>query len=250
MLYLLHGTDQKKAREKLHKLTDSLRAKKPDAGFFILDIDNFSEAKIDELTGGQGLFSDKYIVVLDRLLEDKEVKEIVLKKIKELGESENVFMMIEEKLDKKTLGKFEKRAEKVLFFDSVEKKPANVFDTGVGMIATGEFKIFSIADAFAGKDKKRLWSLLQESKMRNIPPEEVHGIIIWSVRSMLLARDANSAGEARLKPFVFNKSKRNAENFKEEELEKISSELVSIYHDARRGIVDMDVGLEKLMLRI
>ncbi len=248
MLYLLHGIDQKKTREKLHKLTDSLCAKKPDAGIFILDSDNFSEAKIDELTGGQGLFSDKYIVILDKLLEDKLMKEIVLEKIKEIGKSENVFLMIEEKLDKKTLSKLEKNSEKVLSFELKEKKNIRKFVGNGGEISLGDFQIFSIADAFAERDKKRLWALLQESRIHNIPPEEVHGIIMWSVRSMLIAQDAKSANEAGLKPFVFNKSKRNSGNFKDRELEEISSNLISVYHNARRGIIDMDTSLEQFIL--
>ncbi|MFC1775267.1 hypothetical protein ACFLY0_00185 [Patescibacteria group bacterium] len=250
MLYLLHGTDQKKAREKLHKLVDSLHAKKPDAALFILDTDNFSEAKIDELVGGQGLFSNKYIVVLDKLLEDKSANGSVLEKIKEIATSENIFIAIEEKLDKKTLTKLEKNSEKVLNFDSKEKKSTRTFGTDNGPISLGEFNIFNIADAFASRDKKKLWSQLQESQMHNIPPEEVHGIIMWSVRSMLLASAAKSASESGLKPFVFNKSKRNAGNFKEGELQKISSDLVSVYHDARRGIVGMDIGLEQFVLSI
>ena len=37
MLYFLHGSDTKKTREKARALVASLRAKKPDAGVFVLE---------------------------------------------------------------------------------------------------------------------------------------------------------------------------------------------------------------------
>ena len=60
MIYFLHGTDTKKAREKLHTLLDSLRAKKPDAAFFKITEDNFenvsSDIKLDEDTGKKSYY--------------------------------------------------------------------------------------------------------------------------------------------------------------------------------------------------
>ena len=81
MLYLLHGTDSRKSREKLHSLVESMLSKKPNASDFRMDDENFSEARLEEFIGSSGLFESKYIVVADKLLEKKEIKEIVLKKL-------------------------------------------------------------------------------------------------------------------------------------------------------------------------
>ena len=67
MLYAFYGTDIAKSVEKAHKLVDSLRAKKQDASFVTVTGENWSPSVIAEHVGGQGLFSNKYIVFLDRV---------------------------------------------------------------------------------------------------------------------------------------------------------------------------------------
>jgi len=46
----------------------------------------------------------------------------------------------------------------------------------------------------------------------------------------------------------FNKSASFAKKFSRRELEHISSGLVSLYHDSRRGIVDFEIALEQFVL--
>lgn len=252
MLYLLYGSDFKKSREKLHSMIDSLLKKKPDASFFKLDSANFSESQLEELILSQGLFEQKYIVQADGLLDWKKSKDIVVEKIKEISESENIFFLIEENIDKPTLKKIEKVAEKVQEFGKKENQEGGrKFGViGGGGLNLGEFNIFDIADALGRKDKKELWVLYQKADRHNIPAEEVHGILMWQIKSILIAKKSKNVEDSGLKPFVYNKSLRFAKNFKEGELEKISSQLISIYHDARRGLCDFDVEMERFVLEI
>lgn len=111
MIYFLYGTDIDKARTKANELIESLRKKKPDASFFKIDSKNFNGSLLHEYIGGQGLFSNKYIVYLDRLCEKREVKEEFLEKIKEISESDNIFIVLEGKIDKATAIKIEKKAD-------------------------------------------------------------------------------------------------------------------------------------------
>src|SRR3970040_512130 len=99
MLYLLYGEEKNKARAKAHEMIGSLQKKKPDAAFFRIDSLNWSEAQIEEYIGGEGLFSNKYIVFVDSILENKEIKETLLGKLKEINESENIFIFLEGALD-------------------------------------------------------------------------------------------------------------------------------------------------------
>ncbi len=222
----------------MHTLVDTLRAKKPDASFFKMDDEYWSDARLEEFVVGAGLFEQKYIVVLDRVFENKEVKEFVFKNIKEIGSSENIFIILEGKLDKKTLTKFEKNAEKVQEFEKrVIKKQE-------------KFNIFTLSDAFGGRKKKELWVLFQKAVNAGMSPEEIHGTLFWVVKSMILSKNTKTAGEAGLNPFVFRKSASFASNFENKELKNISSNLVSMYHGARRGEMELGVALEVFILSV
>ena len=73
MLYIYYGTDQKKVADKARVLVDSLRSKKPDASFVEINSDNWTASIIDEHVGGQGLFSNKYIVYINRVCNNEEI---------------------------------------------------------------------------------------------------------------------------------------------------------------------------------
>lgn len=250
MLYFLHGSNKDKAREKARELMEGLVKKRPEASLFKLETENFNSAQLEELVGGQGLFSNKYIVFLDGLFENAEIKEQVLKFYKEISESENIFIWLEGKVDKATLTKLEKIAEKVQKFES-EEESGRKFSTGPDQsFSLKDFNIFSLADAFGRRETKSAWILLQKALMKDIPAEEIHGVIFWQVKSMMLAEEAKTASEAGLSPFVFSKSKKYAGNFPDGQLAKLSSRLVKMYHEAHRGIVDFPAAIEKLVLTI
>jgi len=251
MIYFLHGDDIKKSRGKLKFLLDSLFSKKPNAGFFKLDIDNFSEAKLDEFIRSQGLFEQKYIVQLDFLFEDKEISKLLIAKLEVLQKSENIFICIEKKISKTILKKIEKYSVKIQEF-SIKNNKGMVFGTENGDLAYRQagFNIFDLATCFGNRNKKDLWVLYQKTKAKNIPPEEVSGIIFWQLKVMFQVLDAQNANQANLKPFVFNKAKGYLKKYSRRELGKISSNLVSIYHDSRREGLEFDLALEKFILEL
>ena len=239
MIYLLHGEDTDKARAKAHELVDTLRAKKPDASFFRIEASQ-QPIQLDELVGSQGLFEKKYIVLFDRVFENKETKEQMLEKRKELAESPHIFIFLEGKIDKASLTKLEKVAAKVQEFAAVSAAPK--------FGAAGKFNIFAMSDALGTRDKKQLWFLYQKAVMNGLVAEEIHGTLFWAVKSMLLAVNSKTAGESGLNPFVYQKSVGFARNFSQDELAKMSGALVRMYHDAHRGEVDFDGALERWVL--
>ncbi len=247
MLYFLHGTDKDSAREKARELLETLQTKKPDAAQFRLEPDKWSEGFFDELIGSQGLFEQKYIVFADKLFENTEAKEAILGRLKEIGESENIFIFLEGKTDKATLTKIEKRAAKVQVF---EEKGGEKEGGRAAAARPKDFNIFSLTDAFGRRDKKNLWVLYQKSVENDVAPEEVHGILFWQLKSMMLADDAKTAKEAGLAPFVFSKAKGFLNNFSSLELNNFSKKLVALYSDARRGAVEFDVALERFILNL
>jgi uncharacterized protein YdaT len=53
-----------------------------------------------------------------------------------------------------------------------------------------------------------------------------------------------------MKPFPYNKAKGFLRNFKEEEIEKFSENLIEGYHRARRGEGEIETLVEKTLLRL
>lgn len=206
-----------KSREKAHALADSLLQKKPDASLFKMNSENFDIPKLQEYMGSQGLFSSKYIVFLDRLCENKEIKDDFLDKLKEIKESENIFIILEGKIDKATSTKIEKRAEKTVKFDlseKTEKKDNNVF---------------ALANAFGRRNMKEVWMLYRKAIDEGVAPEALHGMIFWKVKSMVLAGGTSE--------------------WDMEELKKIMDELITIYHEARRGRYELETAVEAFILQ-
>ncbi len=218
MIYFLHGTDIDKARTKAHELVESLLKKKPDASFFKMSVENFDDAELSSYIGGQGLFENKYIVFLDRLCEDKSIKENFLDKIKEISESRNIFIILEGKLDKASLTKIEKKSEKVQDFilPEGEKKES--------------YNAFAVADALGKRDKKNLWVLYRKAIDKGEAVEALHGMMFWKVKTMIM----NSF------PGAYNK----------QELQDLAEKLITIYHESRRGSHELEIAVEELILSL
>jgi len=241
MIYLLYGSNLGKSRHKLHELVGSLLKKKPDASHERMTDENFDAGRLEELIGGMGLFSQKAIIEVDNVFRNKEAKEAVLERIKDIAASENIFVFIEGELNKAELTKFEKNAEKVQNFevslDSARDKRE-------------QFKLFSLTDALGRRDRKQLWVSYQKAKMNNAADEEIHGMLFWQIKAMLQAANSSSAQAAGLNPFVYQKSKSFLQKYSLPEVKALASKLVTLYHDARRGIHDFDVALEKFILEV
>lgn len=217
MIYFYHGTDIDKSKIKARELLNSLREKRPDATFLKLDIENFNQNLLQEYIGGQGLFVNKNIILSDRLCEKKGIREQFLKFIEEIAESENIFIILEGKIDKTVATKIEKRAEKTVNFNLSESYTKKE-----------ELNIFEIANALGRRDKKKLWILYRELIEKGKVPEEIHGVLFWKIKTMLL-----SGGQ---------------DNWKTDELLKFLDDLIVVYHESRRGVHDLETGLEALLL--
>lgn len=237
MLYLIYGTDTENARAKARGLFEALKQKKPDASAGTISAEQVTLERLDELTQTQGLFENRQIILMDRTLENKDLREVVLDRIETLAESPNIFIFSEGKLTKDVLKKFEKRAEKIQEYEAKDA-PKTKQDGG----------FFALADALGSRDRKALWVLFREAMDKGTAPEEIHGILFWQAKSLALALRTRDAAEAGLNPFVYGKAKRYAANFREGEVDGIVSQLVHMYHRAHRGQEDFEVSLEKFIL--
>lgn len=235
MLYLIYGTDAHKSRKKLHELLDLAKKKRPDAELFKITTENWSDGQFDELLLAQGLFEQKYTTVLDNLFEKKDFKVYILEKLEEMRDSEQIFLMLEGAMDAPTVKKIEKHAKQVQEFVKAEsKKPA--------------FNIFAVTDGLVQKDKKKLWISYVDFMNKGVAPEEVHGIMFWQVKNMLLASRSENMKDSGLSPYAYKNALSGGRNYKTEELLGMSSSLVDMTHRVRQGEGDLGVMLEKWVL--
>lgn len=239
MLYLLHG-ELKSARDQSRKISGALLSKKKNAAIHKIDPENFSVDELDERIGSSGLFSERSIVILDSLLEFEEGREGVIDRLKEISESPNIFIVIEEKpgsADLKRLGKY---AEKVQSFN-LQPITNN---------QEQKFNIFNLTNALGNRDKKKLWTLYREAISNNVLPEEAHSVLLWQLKTMLSVMKSNSPKELELKPFVLANATKFNKNYEEGELATLLSSLIFLYHNARRGVVDFEIELERILLSV
>jgi DNA polymerase III delta subunit len=241
MLYVFYGTDINKSSAKAHTLIDSLRAKKPDAAFESMSSDNWNAAALESHLGGQGLFSSKYIVFLNRLTENEEAAEKMADFAAVMNESANIFIVLEGKLKAELKKAFEKNAEKTVVSDLTAESART---------AKKDFNIFALGDAVGSRDPIKSWAIYRQAIDNGIESEAILGTLFWQVKSMMLSAPAASASAAGLNPFVFGKSKRYASNYSSTELSELLGSLITLYHDGHRGVRDLEVGTERLLLGI
>ncbi len=241
MLYVFHGTDNESSRKKASALVDSLRAKKPDASYVPMNAESWDMEALQSHFGGQGLFSNKYIVFLDRVTENIEAKERLPEFAPAMGESDNIFIVLEGKANAETKKAFEKSAEKAVVTDEKE---------GSGGFKKKEFNVFALGDAIGSRNALKSWLIYRQALENGLESESIVGTLFWQVKSMIASAPAKTAKEAGLNPFVYTKSKGYSKNYSEAEMKTLLSDLVSIYHDGHRGIRDMELAVEERLLKI
>jgi DNA polymerase III delta subunit len=224
MLYVYHGQDVPKSLEKARALINSLRAKRPDASYIEADADAWSNSVIEENVGGQGLFSNKYIIFLNRVTENADAKEVLPDFIQIMNESSNIFILLEGKLNADLKRAVEKHAERVV--ETGEEAGSKKQEAG----KKEEFNIFALADAVGSRNALKSWGMYRQAIDNGQETEPIVGMIFWKIKSMIVAK--------------------NTRSYSEKELAALLKDLITVYHDGHRGIVDMELGIEKRLLNL
>ena len=233
MLKVFYGNDTVKVREAALSFIDGELEK--EASLETIDADNYEPGVFADAAGGVSLFGGETLYLIDTPSTDKEMYEDVVDKLETFAASDHTFVIIEGSLLAPEKKKFAKHAK------SLEEFKAS---------AGERFNTFALADALSRKDKKSLWLLLHEARLSGIALEEIVGVLWWQLKTLRLAALTQSASEAGLKPFPYQKAKRSLSKFKENELENLSRSLLSLQHDSRLGLNELDVALERWVLRV
>ena len=168
MLYIIYGDNierRKKARNEVG-LSDVVISPETED----------KQVKIAELISAQNLWGDSQIITLDKILEDKEIKDIIYKSLEDIKNSDNYFIVEETKINAAVLTKLSKYATKV-------------FDCSIGELVNSrgnnrvpEKSPFKLCDYIAAKDKKNAWIELMKLYETDIESEPLHGAIWWKLK--------------------------------------------------------------------
>jgi hypothetical protein len=136
-----------------------------------------------------------------------------------------------------------------LFGNAVEV-PKDEEENLIGPKARAEFNIWALTDAIGARKKRDAWVLYQKALASGMAPEEVFYKLVWQAKTMLTAAKTKSVAETDMKPYPYSKAKEFLRNFKPGEVEKMSESLVLGYHAARRGEGEIEMLVEKTLLRL
>ncbi len=276
MLYTLFGTDIEKNRARSRALAASLQEKRPDASQYRLHLENWSRDMFAELTQSIGLFSSKYIIVLDNLLTGSSEKkyedgespdEMIMEALPMLKSSDHVWIIIEDAMFGKSSGKelgvkegkaladieaaLKKHSDKIETHDARPRVTPESFgakgmgSSGKGGRFGGGVSSFTFTDAFFDKDPVAALNALTELTDRDTAAEEIHGALWWQAKVMFQVMRSDTKS---LSPFVVSKSTKFLKKWNAQELKALSNEMVETYHQAHAGKLGLREGLEKLVL--
>ena len=233
MLAVFFGDDRKKVRDAATEYIDNNLPE--NASLTTIEAEEYQAGWLSDALGVASLFGGEEWFVLDRPSQNGEYKEEVESALADLEKSPNTFIVLEDKMLATIKKRYDKHA--VLMREFTAAKAAG-------------FNNFALADALAGKDKRRLWLLYQEACLSGVREEEVIGILWWQLKTLRLAKLTSGAKAAGMKEFPYNKAKRSLVKFADNELERLSDTLLALYHDSRAGRRDMDIALEKWILKL
>ena len=235
MLIVFYGANEIKVREALATQLDSLREVDPAIVTVRVEADTYSRGEIANLVGATSLFGEKYVYVLDNPLQAEDFWAEVETLASDLASSKQTFILVEKSL---LAG-----PKKILISNATSI-------TEYKSEAGEAFNPFLMADAFLRKDKRALWLLLREAKKNDLPAEEIIGVLWWQIKTLRLAILTQSASEAGVKDFPYNKAKKAINNFKPGEVEALALSLLTLYHQGHAGERDIDLALESWALRL
>lgn len=227
MLYVLVGDDSQKIKKRIAEIAK---------GYEIVRFGEGAESLVraPAALGASGIFSEKIALYLDRPLETAEGKDFFQSYAKAFANAEMPVVMTALSVDADTKKKIPRNASTESF--EIKIAPVEVEST------------FALTDAYVKGDRKQMWVLYRKFIESGVSAEEIHGVLSWQVRSLVLASKTNSAAEAGLKPFVYTKAK-TALSKVAINPEETSRELVFLYHQSRQGHGSLENLLEMFLLK-
>ncbi len=216
MLYVFSGNEIK-AREKMRMTLNALMKRASLANVMRVSDEEIGGISMDELLSSQGLFYSKRIVVFDNAFGDKDAHKKILQKLKEMAQSQHVFLVFEENPNAEFQKQLKKYATKTETIGEKQGKTKFAPD-------------WSAANALEKRDPKKLWIAVARASIDGTAPEMTHGQLFWKAKQIMLAGRFS----------VWSKT----------DLQKLISDLAELPHQSRRRSVELGLALENFALKI
>lgn len=237
MLTVLVGTDTKSRQKRLEVLLAG--EKKSGAEVLAYTDVSFEPAALRALAGSTSLFGGTFAVVVSGIGDVADKRDEFESLLPVFADSVHRFILSENALGAPFLKKAGSKGAVIEEFAAPvkAKKPE-------------AFNMFALTDAFGDRNRSLTWALYRKAIDVGADPRELHGKLFWVVKAMLAAKNAKTAAESGLNPFVFQKAKAGSQRFAEGELERIAAELTTLFHEALVSGIDIETGLESFILKV
>ncbi len=233
MLFVFYGTDTDTRQDAVRELVDNDLYKAYELITF-----NDLTAKPELLTQyfeSTSLFGEKYLVILDGTMMASEVKEYILSNLETIVDSPAVCVISEETISAAERELFKKNAK--LCAEYALPKERNQAWTP-----------FAFTERVGMRDKKGAWAMYTEALLDDKSPDEIIGALFWLLKTVSLLTKLPKGAVSGLNPYVEKKSRSYMTKYTNDELFAFRQAIVQLYHDARRGTVSIDEGLEAILL--
>ncbi len=222
MIYLFHGSDVETVRAKAFAWVSAARTKEPNLMYTRLNSDEISENSLIESAGSGGLFVKRLLVLIDNPFAKtdgmtlKSPSAILETYIDMLAESDNAIVILAPALTAARVKKILPKVTKEYCFNRVKKIQERGFNN-------------ALVNALASRSGIKLWVEIMRAFRSGDPPEKIHGLLHWKVRSLI---------------------EKGSNNWSREELFSVSIKLISVLINARRNNTNSLEALERFSLSL
>ncbi len=239
MITILYGSNQLAVSSAVARLRQEFEMKQPDGVVYRFSNEDFAVERFDELISGGQLFGNPVLVIARNLWGDPKHQAWLETRLEAAMTSPTRFIFWEEGLEKSVASVVKKFGGMIREFTL---KPG-------GLGKQVGFNIFSLTDALLKRHRRELWLRYMEVTYRGVPAEEVFWKLVWQVKILLWVSQTTEP-IPELKPLVVSKARQAVGKFSLPELQGLSSNLLSLWHEAVSGEVDLALGLEQFILRL
>lgn len=122
--------------------------------------------------------------------------------------------------------------------------------------ATPQSTIFQLLEAAFAGNAKRALKLYSEQRALNVEPPQIIAMLAWQLHVLAIIKTAGDrssntiASEARISPFVVQKSQNIARNLTLAKLKKLVADLLKIDMQTKRTSIDPDEALQHYLMTL
>jgi len=236
MIYLFHGDNWDSKQKKIESFLENLRIEHVFGSETYMDVDSFSEKELSGLIDSKTLFDGISLVTLRNIFQEEDYTTTMVTYLPTLSLSPNIFLINEGTLKKDILKKISQHSKEIFSFEEEKLRKEK------------DGTMFALADACGERNKKKLWILYQKFLTQGVDSNQILGILFWQIKTMLMARDT-SGPVSGINPYVLKKVRGYNKNYTEKELQELSKKIILLHGMSREG-VNLEIGLEKLILSL